>query len=81
MTTSHKRDGEYGLEITIVLTRAGYQPHLALLDDPYVTFCGLDAHFPSPTWFGLIGCRRCSASARKKGIAAVTDIDGDMCLI
>lgn len=81
MNTSHKRDGEHGPDILIVDTWGGNQPHLALLDDPYVTFCGVETSGPSRTWFGLTGCKRCTASARTKGIAAVTDVDGDMCLM
>jgi hypothetical protein len=81
MNTSHQRDAEQGPDILIVDTLGGNQPHLALLDDPYVTFCGVETSGSSRTWFGLTGCKRSAASARKKGIAAVTDVDGDMCLM
>ncbi|MEO5779140.1 MAG: hypothetical protein ABIO34_06330 [Arthrobacter oryzae] len=81
MNTSHQRSGDNGPDILIVDTRGCIQPHLALLDDPYVTFCGKETSGPSRTWFGLTGCKRCAASARRKSIAAVTDVDGDMCLL
>ena len=81
INTSHQHSGEHGPDILIVDTLGGNQPHLALLDDPYVTFCGVETSGPSRTWFALTGCKRCAASARKKGIAAVTDVDGDMCLM
>jgi hypothetical protein len=44
-------------------------------------FGGVETSWPSRTWFALAGCKRCAKSARKKGIAAITDVDGDMCLI
>lgn len=81
MNTSHERSGEHGPDILIVDTPGGTRPHLALLDDPYISFCGVETSGPSRTWFALTGCKRCAAAARKKGIAAVTDVDGDMCLM
>lgn len=81
MNTSHLSTGEHGPDILIAGTWGGTVPHLALLEDPYLTFCGVETSGPSQTWFGLTGCKRCAKSARKKGIAAVTDVDGDMCLI
>lgn len=81
MNTSHHTSGEHGPDILVVDTLGGNQPHLALLDDPYLTFCGVETSWPSRTWFALTGCKRCAKSARKKGIAAITDVDGDMCLI
>lgn len=81
MYTSHLTNGEPGPDLLIVDTPGGIQPHLALLDEPRMTFCGVETAGPSRTWFGLTGCKRCSKSARKKGFAAVTDVDGDMCLI
>jgi hypothetical protein len=65
----------------IVDTWDGNQPHFALLDHPYITFCGVETSGPSQTWFGLTGCKRCRSSAHKNDIAAVTDVDGDMCLM
>jgi hypothetical protein len=81
MNTSHHTSGEHGPDILVVDTSGGTQPHLALLDDLTLTFCGVESSWPSRTWFVLTGCKRCTKSARKKGIAAVTDVDGDMCLI
>jgi hypothetical protein len=81
MNTSHEHSGEHGPDILIVDTPGGTRPHLALLDDPYISFCRVETSGPSRTWFALTGCKRCATAARKKGIAAVTDVDGDMCLV
>lgn len=81
MNTSHHTSGEHGPDILVVDTWGGTQPHLALLDDPYLTFCGVETSGPSRTWFALTGCKRCATSARKKGIAGIKDVDSDMCLI
>jgi hypothetical protein len=56
MNTSHQRSGEHGPDILVVDTLGGFQPHLALLDDSYVTFCGVETSGPSRTWFALTGC-------------------------
>jgi hypothetical protein len=41
MNTSHPRSGEHGPDILVVDTLGGFRPYLALLDDPYITFCGV----------------------------------------
>jgi hypothetical protein len=81
MHGTYKRDGEPGPDVMIVGTWGGNQPHLTFLEDPALTFCGVETSGPTRTWFALTGCKRCATSARKKGISAVTDVDGDMCLI
>jgi hypothetical protein len=56
MNTSYQRSGEHGPDILVVDTLGGFQPHLALLDDPYFTLCGVETSGPSRTWFALTGC-------------------------
>jgi hypothetical protein len=81
MNTSHQASGEHGPDILIVATCGDTRPHLTLLDDPHLTFCGVETSGPSRKWFALTGCQRCAKSARNKGIAAITDVDGDLCLV
>lgn len=66
-------------DVLVVDTQAGSTPHLAWGGtDIAQTFCGLDIGAMSRTWFGLAGCAKCRRSARKQGVARITDVDGEL---
>ena len=72
-------DGKQIREVLVVDTAGGTVPHLVWSSSgPEKTFCGLAPHHVSRTWFAAVGCSKCTKSARLKGIAQITDVDGEL---
>lgn len=66
-------------EVLIVDTAAGTSPHLTWASsEGGKTFCGLEPHRVSRTWFAMVGCAKCTRSARAQGVAQITDSDGEL---
>lgn len=72
-------DGVHLREVLVVDTASGTAPHLVWAGSkPEKTFCGLTPARVSRTWFRMVGCAKCARSARGKGIARLTDADGEL---
>ncbi len=72
-------DGKQTREVIVVDTAGGTSPHLTWASsEPGKTFCGLTPRRVSRTWFAMVGCAKCAKSARGKGVAQITDSDGEL---
>lgn len=76
---AYDSNGKHIREVLVVDTASGTAPHLAWTSSKSEkTFCGLTPARVSRTWFEAVGCAKCARSARGKGIARLTDADGDL---
>jgi hypothetical protein len=66
-------------DVLIVDTAGGTRPHLTwAAAEGGKTFCGLEPRRVSLTWFAMVGCAKCTRSARTQGVAQITDSDGEL---
>ena len=66
-------------DVFVVETSGGTAPHLAWAGGGIEkTMCELAYQGMSRTWFELAGCKKCRRAARGKGVARITDVEGEL---
>lgn len=75
---AYGQDWKRTQDVMVVNTVGGTSTHLALKSVVVTTLCGQKTGAVARSWFLLSGCKKCSKTALKQGIATITDTDGTL---